>query len=224
MQGTVFPAPSGGNCLRTASMPTDILKGKEVLAKATGVGAQRIPACQMYVVPRTGFPPVWVAFYGAARDPASEIGKTQAPYCPLHSPTAPYTPSHRPSIPQHPPASPNPSCLHTPPYTPLCICSESSNSPRSVHRLVHNPLPCACLLRGLQRSNPVPTALQLDWKVKIVEAVPPPPPSGRNAELLHLGTRRGQHKSAESWLISGLKDHRYISVTRGTWRRQWAHH
>ena len=37
----------------------------------------------------------------------------------------------------------------------------------------------------------------------------------RNAEVLHVGTRHDQHKAQkENWLVSGLKDHRYLSVTR----------
>ena len=42
-----------------------------------------------------------------------------------------------------------------------------------------------------------------------------PPPSRRNAGLWCVSTRRDQHKvQNEMWLVSGLQDHRYLSVNK----------
>ena len=43
----------------------------------------------------------------------------------------------------------------------------------------------------------------------------PPPPSRRNAGLLHVCTSGRQYKAQkENWPVSGVKDHRYLSVRR----------
>ena len=43
----------------------------------------------------------------------------------------------------------------------------------------------------------------------------PPPPPRRNAELWCVSTRRDQHKAQkEMWLVSGLQEHRYLSVNK----------
>ena len=42
-----------------------------------------------------------------------------------------------------------------------------------------------------------------------------PPPPRRNAGLWCVSTRRDQHKAQkEMWLVSGLQDHRYLSVNK----------
>ena len=42
-----------------------------------------------------------------------------------------------------------------------------------------------------------------------------PPPPRRNAGLWCVSTRRGQHKAQKKmWLVSGLIDHRYLSVEK----------
>ena len=47
----------------------------------------------------------------------------------------------------------------------------------------------------------------------------------RNSELLHVCTRGSQHKAQkEIWLVSGLHDHRYLSVNSETRRCQWVGH
>ena len=48
-------------------------------------------------------------------------------------------------------------------------------------------------------------------------SAPPPPPTAprRNAGLWCVSTRRDQHKTQkEMWLVSGLQDHRYLSVNK----------
>ena len=53
-----------------------------------------------------------------------------------------------------------------------------------------------------------------------------PPPPRRKSELLHVCTSGSQHKAQkENGLVSGRKDHRYLSVTEdGTRRCQWTSH
>ena len=56
------------------------------------------------------------------------------------------------------------------------------------------------------------------------DLVPTPPPKGTLSYCTWAQDAANTKGQKENWLVNGLKHHRYLSVTRGTYRCQWAEH
>ena len=82
-------------------------------------------------------------------------------------------------------------------------------------------IPCFPTLKsGSQGGNPPPSS---PWSSAVLSQAtppPPPPPGGRLCYCTCAQEAISTKSAGRKWLVSGLKDHRYLSVTKSATRRQ----